>query len=185
MSLVSLRESIRCKLSDEVKDFAQVYTHGGRFDVEELKRWSVKAPCAVVGALGINSIDSEAGQPVALVEWGAFIVTKDTADLKRDVSALGLVEALLGIVTPLERWGDDAAHVPTAIKATNLYGGQLDKTGIALWMIGWTQGYDLNRFDLSTLDNFLTYNSTTSLADAASDDTPSAEDTVSLTAWTE
>ena len=182
MSLITLREAIRVKLEEEVDGFAKVYTHGGRFDLDELKRWAKQTPCAVVGLLGIPSFEFDGTQVIGNCEWGAFIVTKDASDLKRDGSAVALVSAIAAVVTPLERWGDDAAHQITAIKASNLYGGKVDQSGIALWAVTWTQGYDINRFDITTLEDFTTYHSTTTPEEVALVTSPAPTDTVTLPA---
>ncbi len=180
MSLVELRQSIKDTIESEVEGFAEVYLHGGRFDEAELKRWAVKAPSAVVGMLGIPSMDYDTGQLAAKVEWGVFIITKDTVDMKRDAAALVLVEALLGVVRPEQRWNDDAAHMPEQIKAQNLYHGTLDSKGVAIWAVTWTQSYDVNVFDWTKLDDFLTFNSVISVEDSELDDTPTSTDNVVL-----
>ncbi len=186
MSLLSLRELIRAKLETEVSALAKVYTHGGRFDLEELKRYAVQAPCAVVGVLSVPSLEYDGGQCVAKVEWGCFVVASASVvsatgvKTSRDANALILTEALLGVITPLQRWGDTAAHAPESIKGANLYSGKLDNTGVALWAITWTQGYDVNSFDMTALDDFLLYQSTIQLSD--DDAVPVAEDTVELEA---
>lgn len=180
MSLVTLRTAIRDTIDEEVEGLVNVDTHGGRFDLDEIKRWAKAAPCVVVGALGMPATEYEGGTTKATVEWGAFVVTRDTTEKKRDELALVLVEAVLGVVTYRQRWGDDYAHKPESIKATNLYGGRLDATGLALWAITWTQGYDINAFDISTLDDFLIYQSTTTPEHAALETTPAPSDTVTL-----
>lgn len=178
MSLVTLREAIRSKLASEIQDVIGVHTHGGRFDADELARWTRIAPCAHVGILGIPTTELEGGQIVANVEWGAFIVTKDKPGVKRDEAALVLVEAFLNVIRPTQRWDDTNAHRPQNIKASNLYGGKLDSNGAAIWAITWSQSYDINAVDYSSLADFLTYHSTAKLSD--DEDVPVGEDTVTL-----
>jgi hypothetical protein len=185
MSLVQLREDIKLKVKTECKGFADVDIHDGRFDEAELKRWAVRTPAVRIGILGIPEMSYDTGQLAAEVEWGAFIVTKDSATLKRGAAALVMVEALLGVVTPEQRWGDTAAHAPKDIKAANLYQGKLDQQGVAIWAVTWRQSYDVNVFDWTALDDFLTYQSTTSPEHVASDDTPVPSDTVTLDGATE
>lgn len=178
MSILDLRETIKTTLKTLVEDFAQVDTHGGRFDEAEVQRWAKHAPCAVVGALSVPSVSDDSGQPVLRWQWGVFIVTKDERARPRDAVALALTEACLGIITPSQRWGDDRAQPPESIQAQNLYSGTLDKTGISLWAITWTQPYDLANFDVTTLPDFRRYRSTWALSD--DEDVPRAEDAVDL-----
>jgi hypothetical protein len=178
MSILSLRDTIKDTLATDINSLAKTYTHGGRFTEEELKRWAVQAPCAIVCATSVSDYTYEGGQCVAKVDWAIFILTKDAPPVKRDALALTLVEAVLGVVTPLQRWNDTSAHMPEGIKAPNLYSGKLDTTGIALWAVTWSQGYDINSFDASALDDFLTYTATTQLSD--NEDVPKADDLVEL-----
>ena len=180
MSILSLREAIRTTIETEVTTLEKVYTHGGRFDQEQLKRWAVQSPCVVVGVLNIPSVSSDSGQCVASVEWGAFIVASNTETMKRDAHALVLLESVLGVVTPSQRWGDDLASMPDGVKASNLYSGKLDSTGVAIWAVTWTQGYDINKFDMAALDNFLTLNTSVEFSD--DEDVPVTEDTTTLEA---
>lgn len=185
MSLITLRQSIRDTIAEGVQDFAEVYMHGGKFGLAELKHWAVKTPCAVVGPLGIPSIDYE-GQIVANVEWGAFVICKSTATMAREIAALAMVEALLSTISPLQRWDDELAHMPESIKAQNLYNADLDGKGVALWAITWTQGYDIVTTDFADLDNFLKFHSTiTPSHDPIQPTVPAGDgvssDTISLT----
>lgn len=157
MSILSLRDDMKDALAAGVSDFAAVYTHGGRFDLDELKRWAVKSPCALIGPLNISEVRMEGGQTVAAIDWGCYIVAKDTPTMKRDAMALTLVGAALAVINPEQCWDDDDAHVPGLIKAQNLYGGKLDGNGVALWAITWTQALDINAFDASQLEDFLRY----------------------------
>lgn len=182
MSLVMVREKMRQAIADGAQGLAQVDTHGGRFDADELKRWALKSPAVVVGALSVPEVMLEGGQRVAKVEWGAFILVQDTPKLKRSEGALVMLEAVIAVIHPGQRWDDADTKAPEQIKASNLYNGKgLDAKGVALWAVTWQQCHDINAFDMATLDDFLTYRSTTQLSD--DEDVPTAQDAVDLPAW--
>lgn len=181
MSLVTLREAVRRTLKEAATDAVDVKCHGGRFDGDEVKRWAVTAPCALVGILGMPAFEYEGGQLVAGVEWGVFIVTKDKNGVKRDEAALALLEQFLSVITPSQRWNDEATHAPENIRATSLYGSRVDTNGLAIWAITWSQKHDINAVDVSTLDDFLTYRSEINLTDDEdADDAELGIDTVTL-----
>jgi len=156
MSLLKLREQMRVTLQNGVKDLREVKTHGGRFDEAQLRAWGAHAPCAIVAALSVPTLEKQGGQVVADVEWGVFVVTKDTLSLKRDEAMLVLVPNVLAIVEPEQRWGNfEGAWCPENIKAMNLYGAKLDAMGVALWVVTWTQKQDINIINASDLADFL------------------------------
>lgn len=155
MSVLKLREAIRKELADGVKDLREVTTHGGRFDEAQLRAWGARAPCAIVAALGFPALEGH-GPVTATVEWGVFIVTRDTLTLKRDEHMLILAPNILTIVHPAQRWGDfEGVWMPEDIKAVNLYGAKIDAMGLALWAASWTQKIDINLVNASDLADFL------------------------------
>lgn len=179
-NLNDFREAVRSAVASGVGQFVKVETHGGRFDAEELKRWAKQAPCAVTSTLGVRSMRQEGGQNVVSLQLGVFVIARDTPGAKRDSLALTLVEAVLAVVTPSQRFADGYSHVPEGIRADNLFTGQLDAQGVALWAVTWQQDYDVHTFDPNTLDNFLRYRATDQLSSDA--DVPTAQDAVDLEA---
>lgn len=179
MSLITLREAVATKLTENVSELAKVYTHGGRFDNEALGKYATHAPCAVVAILGMPDSYLEGGQLVGDFQWGCFIVAKDMARVKKDALALSLLEAVVRIIRPEETWGDADAHMIEKIRADNLFNGKMDATGVVIWAVTWRQKYDLNVFNPDTLDDFLTYNVKYDLEESA-DSAYEAEDTVTL-----
>lgn len=180
MSILAFRESIKTTVEGTLKTLAKVYTHGGRFDLDELKRWAVQAPCVVIAPLGIRAAYIEGGQSVADVQWGIFTVTRDLKTTTRDAAALTLVEGVLSLVKSDQRWGSDDAHAVEDVRGENLFTGKLDAQGIAIWGISWKQGIDINVFDVNALDDFLLYESTIQLSD--DEDVPTSIDDVTLEA---
>lgn len=170
---------MRSTLATQVKELAQTYVHGGRFTTADVARWGKQAPCAIVAALNVRNSTLEGDVHTVNVQWGCFLLVTDRPNAPRDVLALTLIELLLGVIRPDQRWGDAQAHLPTEIRADNLYEPKLDASGAGLWAISWLQAYDVNAFDTSALDDFLRYRNTWGI-DADLDDTPQAEDAVDL-----
>lgn len=68
----------------------------GGFDVEELKRQGLAAPAVLVSRLGIDQRQTLGGpHRLFTVTMAAFVVTRDTMGLPRDIAAANIVQALL------------------------------------------------------------------------------------------
>lgn len=181
MSLLDVRRNMRTIIAAGLQDLIEVNEHGGSFSLDELKRFAQRVPCVVLCSLGISSVDYD-GEPVANTDWGVFIIAKDKPGLKRDEAALLLVSKALTVINQTQRWGfDTGVHMMTGLKAANLYNANLDKTGIALWAITFTQGYDISVLDIDTLSNLLLYESTISIS--SNPNTPTGDDVVHLPAY--
>lgn len=149
------RTAICTALKNGVPELRAVTTHGGRFTEEELKRWGVNAPCAVVAAVGFDGIEREGGVLIADVSWATFLVTKDSLTAKRDEAALLLAVKLLQVITPEQRWDVEGTAEAMEIKAQNLFGSKLDGMGVALWAVTWQQKVDINTVNDDALADFL------------------------------
>lgn len=180
---LAIRRSIASALKDEVGDLLEVQEHGGRFGPEEIARFSVRAPCAVVCSLGVSSVWVEGDEPVAGFDWGVFLMTKDKPGLRRDESILLLVGKVLKTVNPNQRWGLDGVHMMTGLKGQNLYNGKAtDDKGLSLWALSWTQALDIDLIDVDSLSPFKDYESTMKVSDNT--DTPTGDDKVTLEGYT-
>lgn len=139
--------------------------HGGRFGLQDLKHYAKRAPAIVVTNLGGTNTRREGGTKVSDRQWAAFVITKGTSQERRDAQALVLVQELLKLLPDQSgRWGDDNAHIPENIDDDNLFSVELDKQGIALWAVTWTQGYDIEP-STSGLDDFVTLYGTWDMAE--------------------
>lgn len=183
MNLVDLREAVRQQLADAVGPKITVQTFGGRFDLAELKRWGARAPCLLVAAMGLPRLELEGGTWNADVRWAVFVLTKDLPQRPRDATALDLVEATLVVIRPEEDWGDPDGQAVRDVAAENLYSGQIDTNGVALWVVTWRQRHDLpppKDAQLANLADFLTYDVKYNLAEGTAQTEPQAEDKVTL-----
>jgi phage gp37-like protein len=156
-----------------------VFEHGGRFDLEELKRISTKTPALAVSLLGVPRMTVEGGVAVADASWALFPVTTDAQVTKRDASAIALVNVILSKL-PSQRWASTADGPPQSIEATNLYSSTLDRTGINLWLVRWRQTVSLPNVTFSNLDDFLRSYTTWDLEPLDTPSTVDAEDRVTL-----
>ncbi|SPD73813.1 conserved hypothetical protein [uncultured Desulfobacterium sp.] len=131
-----------------------VEPHGGRFDLEELKRLAQRSPSMLVACLGVVSARANsAGETEAVCKWAAFVLTTDKRGVARDVGVLALVAAVLPVI-PDNCWGVDGVNSPKNIRADNLFSTALDKIGVALWAITWDQEITLGGLDEGSLDLF-------------------------------
>lgn len=119
--------------------------HGGRFNVEELKRLGRQAPALFLSALAApaNTGVGDGRRQIAL-QLTAFVLASDQRGLPRDVAVLNLVEAVM-MTLPQQTWGLPESDTPLRcgfperISAQNLYSGSLDKVKSALWGVSWRQ----------------------------------------------
>lgn len=113
--------------------------HDGRWDLAEVKRWSNRTPTALIAWLGTTRTDTPG------VAWtdceqqlAVTIMTRDQGNLPRGVAARNLVDSLL-LYIPRARWGLGGVGQATDLRAQNLYSGQIDKHGVAMWTVMWRQ----------------------------------------------
>ena len=177
MSLLDLRQAIVDDLQANIPDLKECAGHAGRFDREEIRRIAHKSPAVFVACLAASETEDEGGEIESDLRWGAFIVAKDQRAVKRDEVALALLQALL-LHLPGNRWNVEAGR-PENIAAQNLYSGKIDKLGIAMWGVSWSQRMTLGAaLDETTLAVFATLHTEHSLVPGV--DEPAAIDDVIL-----
>ncbi len=135
-------------LSEIVKFFktrmpnvATIETHGGRFDLAEIKRLSRKLPAVFISILQVNDMtEVETGEFDVELTIGVFIITSDQPKLPRQIAAISLIEELVLIIAD-NQWGMDrvGVHPANLPNAKNLFSKEVDKTGIAIWAISFKQ----------------------------------------------
>ena len=167
------RDAIVEAIKTALPDLYTVEAHGGRFDLNELKRWSKQAPAVLVAAVSVPTI-ADGPTHIAEVRWVAYLVTRDTPQATRDVAALDFSEALLRLVRK-NTWQLDNTQNPQRVTAENLYSGQVDSHGMALWAVSWQQAVSLRTSDIAELADFTLYTATHEVGDG-----PVAEDRVEL-----
>jgi hypothetical protein len=174
VSLVSLRDGALAAIQAALPPNVNLEAHGGRFDLEELKRMAAKAPCVRLAVLGVDDAQqTRSGEAELLARLGAFVVAKAAPGLTRDRAALAIVDTILGVV-PGNRFSLDATQPAGDVRADNLYSGDVDQAGVAMWAVSWHQKVFEGGVDTSTLAVFQTLDAKYPLTDGTST-TPVAE----------
>ena len=120
---------------------SDVDSHPGRFTEAELERMllsnkAVRIAIETAPGLTIN------GQGIhqARLLMAAYIICGDSGGVDRHKSALEIVEHIIGLL-PYNRF--DTTYLrsidPKTITAENLYSGEIDNRGIAMWGVSWEQ----------------------------------------------
>ena len=146
--------AVAAEIKTWIPELKTCEVHNGRFDKGELMRHALRAPAVLVSCLGTASVEDRGDEGVnAQKLWAAFIVTRDLPGLPRGEGARNLADALellimRGIVEedPItkeqrlaNRWGLKGVGPAEQLRSQNLYGGDIDKQGAALWVVSWRQ----------------------------------------------
>lgn len=130
--------SLKTALASLVTD---VEDHPGRFTETELSRIA-RSPRAVRVAIeDIAEIKVLPNKNVhATLRMAAFIICSDHAGPDRTKSAIELAEKVVSVL-PRNRWDSEDYQIiaESTISAQNLYTGDIEKKGIAMWAVTWTQ----------------------------------------------
>ncbi|TCT70705.1 hypothetical protein [Vibrio crassostreae] len=163
---------LKPKLEGGVREIEKIQTverHIGRFDkADDIKRWMSNRDGGVrVAALRVQQYETVGNRLIGNVNFAAYVFTTDQfgyeKDLRSEVVAGKLVRELM-----------DRSALPTSygrvenVRSDNLYSGEIDKLGIAIWSVTWSQQWYLDEeIDLSTLDDFITFGLKGEIADGA------------------
>lgn len=163
---------LKPKLEGVVREIEKIQTverHIGRFDkADDIKRWMSNRDGGVrIAALRVPQYETVGNRLIGNVNLVAYVFTTDQfgyeKDLRAEVVAGKLVRELV-----------DRSALPTAygrvenVRSDNLYSGEIDKLGIAIWSVTWSQQWYLDEeIDLSTLDDFITFGLKGEIADGA------------------
>lgn len=163
---------LKPKLEGGVREIEKIQTverHIGRFDkADDIKRWMSNRDGGVrIAALRVPQYETVGNRLIGNVNLVAYVFTTDQfgyeKDLRAEVVAGKLVRELM-----------DRSALPTAygrvenVRSDNLYSGEIDKLGIAIWSVTWSQQWYLDEeIDLSTLDDFITFGLKGEIADGA------------------
>ena len=148
-------------------DKARCEIHGGRFAPQELEHVQVNAPVLRAGCLAVASAEADGYGAVKFdFRLAAIVIGRRTAkDEPSGAQARRLAARLcfelareqagengrflwpqaafsteeLDPATGRGRWGHIAD--PREIRAANLYSGQIDKKGVAIWAVTWMQEF--------------------------------------------
>lgn len=153
MDLLGHRDAIVAQLQTVLPKAVNVYGIAGRFNVEELARHAVKAPCVLVSVLN-GSEGSDRGELYLNLTVAAYVLTKAVrAELPAE-SGLKLSTVILQAVSDPDFSAD--AQSPTGLRFDNLYSSALGEEGVWLGAVGWRQLSPLQAEAADSLGEFLT-----------------------------
>ncbi|MEZ8655689.1 hypothetical protein AB6D60_17035 [Vibrio splendidus] len=153
----------------EIEKIQTVERHIGRFDkADDIKRWMSNRDGGVrIAALRVPQYETVGNRLIGNVNLVAYVFTTDQFGYEKDLRA----EVVVG---KLVRELMDRSALPTSygrvenVRSDNLYSGEIDKLGIAIWSVTWSQQWYLDEeIDLSTLDDFITFGLKGEIADGA------------------
>lgn len=137
--LASLPDRIADAIRAALPGLREVAAHAGRFDLEELKAFTARAPAVRVALLRVDAGVEVAGPAIQReAALAAFIVTRDAPSLPRDAAAATIAQALLGLVEG-NRWGSPDLGQARNVAAENLYNAGTRGQGVSLWAVSWAQ----------------------------------------------
>lgn len=140
MTLNDLLMSICSQIKTWLPDLKTCEPHGGRFDKNEIKRVSGRAPAVYVAVLATGRPEPVGtGEQDVPVTFAAYAVAIDKPKLSKAVAALNITELLVTRIYA-QQWGRPE-HVFGAGPASsrNLYSGVIATKGVALWAVTWRQ----------------------------------------------
>ncbi|MCW4628280.1 MULTISPECIES: hypothetical protein [Marinomonas] len=154
---------------DDIDKVSEITRHVGRFDKpDEIKNWMSRKDGGIrIAALRVRNIDQSAGQMTGDVDLVAYVFCTEQFGYSRDQRA----EVIAGRLAKLLLANKG---VPTANKKAeslnmdNLYSGDVDGLGLAIWSVSWTQNWVLDKpITAADLDDFVTMYATAEIADGA------------------
>ncbi len=177
--LVELRDAVVASLSANIPELKDVQPHGGRFTLDDLKRYSLKAPAARVAFVGLRPSQlnsavalgvvpaqlwsfvglrpsqlNSAGQLVGPVQFMIALITKGAS---ADRDGLRLAERVADWVQ-FSTWGLSNIEAAQVTGVENLYNTEVDSSGVCLLAVSFSQriAFGTNRaIEDMTADGFL------------------------------
>lgn len=153
MILRVFREAVRVWVEANIADFNEVVSHGGIFNLNELKKYSRKSPFCAVTVMATKPMD-DLSSPVQVV---LYVVTKDQGqERERSDIALDLVSSLLSKLPAAEFNFPAAETFPLKTSSKNLYTRDADNANFAIWAVSFFCNVDMDDFDSDALEELMT-----------------------------
>lgn len=153
----------------DIDKVSEITRHVGRFDKpDEIKNWMSRKDGGIrIAALRVRNIDQSAGQMTGDVDLVAYVFCTEQFGYSRDQRAEVIAGRLAKLLLA-------SKGVPTANKKAeslnmdNLYSGDVDGLGLAIWSVSWTQNWVLDTpLTADDLDDFVTMHASADIADGA------------------
>lgn len=135
-----LLSALTAGLSAKLPALGACEAHRGQVTGAEIARLSKRTPAVLttcVGAAGVSEAGD--GRADADLRLAAFVLAGDRSGLPRDRGALAVVEGILEWLPRFHPGAGLIAGPPEQIRAENLFSGELDRAGVALWAVSWRQ----------------------------------------------
>lgn len=153
-ALVTLRSAIVADLEASIEDANTVQAYGGRLNLSEIKRITMRPPAVLVAMVNGSSSTQEAADPIRLdMLITAFVIAEDERGRDRDVVGLSIAEQVMTRVAAWQWRGTAQAGAPSEAKLESVYSGEIDRNGLALLAVTWKQGVPIgtDRFEAERL----------------------------------
>jgi len=129
MRLRTYREAVVSGLRAALPALRDVQPHGGRFNLDELKRYSVNAPAARVAFAGMKPVGLDnAGRIIGPVNMAVYLIT---AGRDGDAVLLDLIEDATAAIR-LNQWGLSDISAAKVETIENLYSSGAEAQGVYL-----------------------------------------------------
>jgi hypothetical protein len=139
MNILDVLNAVKSAVHTALPELRRCEVHGGRFDIAELKRIATQTPAVFVALLGTPEVKAPGTDETDIeLTIALYVVTSDKVSLPRVESVINITQALLQLVI-LNDWGLAKVGEPTNVTSQNLYSGDVDKHGIALWAVSFKQ----------------------------------------------
>lgn len=160
VDIAQLREAVVASLQAKIPS-VRVESHGGTFDLPEIKRYAIMAPAIVVAVAGTGKgYRWNDGRWAVPVNFAAIVVGVDKpaqdgkSIIQRDTQAMLLSSAVV-LAVQSNRFGLEGVRQPENLAARNEYSGAVDSAGVALWQINWSTDALLGQSVQESIDAIL------------------------------
>lgn len=148
--LSALPTAIALAIKTALPDLRDCKAIAGRFNLDDLKDQSIAAPAVLVSLIKWGQASGRSGQTQYRAQIVAFIVTKDTMGLQRDVAAVNIAQAVTALVDG-NTWGLEACGPAEAIGFETLVTAAARKLASSLAVVTWTQPFVLTGEAISAI----------------------------------
>lgn len=144
--------------------------HIGRFDTpDDVRHWMTNKDGGVrVAALRVPKMANRGNRLVGTIEFVAYVFATDFWGFPKDTRA-EVITARIAKQLSVKGWAKGLADSGVErLRADNLYSGSLDKLGVSIWSVTWSQDWPLDtELDLTTLDEFRRFHFRSPMKDGA------------------
>jgi len=108
----------------------------GRFDIDALDRFSIRAPSVRVAVLSSESEQEASDRKSAVLKCAAFAITEGR---DHEESAWTIAEAIFTDLSPAQMFGLVKLSGPSAVRITPIVTGDLKNRSVSIIAVEWTQ----------------------------------------------